>query len=278
MYETRIFVMKHLVFLLFFIPTALSAQVEEAPLYEEAEDSLYEAELMADTAYVEEEYEPAYERTPYVAPPVEPLAMRDVKTAQWDEATDGLDYSKDVPNPPKERKKKPDNTPSPSFDWTGLTQGLGTILQVLAVLFALAIISYGIYWMMQAPRNRVIARDGTEITLANLDEYIHETDLERFLREALAASDWPLAVRLYFLQSIKQLSEKEAIVWSKEKTNRDYLREMRNHALSAQFRDLTRQYEQVWYGNQALSKEAFARMEPEFKALLRSIGGGQTPA
>jgi hypothetical protein len=182
-----------------------------------------------------------------------------------------MDYSKDVPKPPKERKKRENNLPSPGLDWTGMTQGLGSFLQVLAVIFALCVIAYGIYWMMQAPRNRTLARDGTEITLANLDEYIHETDLERFLREALAASNWPLAVRLYFLQTIKQLSEKEAIKWSKEKTNRDYLREMRGHRLWEAFRDVTRQYERVWYGNQALTSEEFARLEPEFKALLGEI-------
>ena len=152
-----------------------------------------------------------------------------------------------------------------------MTQGLGSFLQVMAVIFALGVIAYGIYWMMQAPRNRTISRDGTEITLANLDEYIHDTDLERFLREALAGSNWPLAVRLYFLQTIKRLTEKEAIVWSKEKTNRDYLREMRGHRLATHFKDVMRQYERVWYGNQPLSAAEFARLEPEFKALLGEI-------
>ena len=249
-------------------PLALSAQIEET-----LEDSLQEQEFVADTAYLEEAdmVEEDYVREPYTAPPLAPMALRDLRSDQWDKASDGMDYSKDVPIPPKEPKKRDPSQPEPPFDWTGLTQGLGTLLQTLAVLFALAIIAYGIYWMMQTPRNRSISRDGTEITLANLDEYIHETDLDRFLREALAASNWPLAVRLYFLQTIKQLSEKEAIVWSKEKTNRDYLREMRSHRLSTQFRDATRQYERVWYGNQPITSEAFARLEPEFKALLGEI-------
>ncbi len=255
-----------LLFLL--LPLALQAQVEGV-----LEDSLRAVEIVADTTNLEEEdmVEEDFQRAPYKAPPLAPIALREVPAEDWEKATSGMDYSKDVPKPPKERKKRDPNTPEPSFDWTGITQGLGSFLQVLAVMFALGIIAYGIYWMMQAPRNRTIARDGTEITLANLDEYIHETDLDRFLREALAASNWPLAVRLYFLQMIKQLSEKEAIAWSKEKTNRDYLREMRSHRLSAAFRDATRQYEQVWYGNQPLTAEAFARIEPEFKALLGEI-------
>ncbi|MFN0214029.1 MAG: DUF4129 domain-containing protein [Saprospiraceae bacterium] len=259
--------MKKIFFFLFF-PFSLSAQFEEV-----LEDTLQAVEITEDTSFSEEEeiIEEDYVREPYTAPPLAPISLREVPDELWDEATGEMDYSKDVPKPPKVRKKRAPKESSPSFDWTGMTQGLGNLLQVLAILFALAMIAYGIYWMMQAPRNRRLSRDGTEITLANLDEYIHETDLERFLREALAQANWPLAIRLYFLQTIKLLSEKDLILWSKEKTNRDYLREMRGHRLGTHFRDATRQYERVWYGNQALTSEEFAQMEPLFKALLEEI-------
>jgi len=259
--------MKYL-FFFFFLPFALSAQVEEA-----LEDTLQSNETVLDTSYLEDEalLDENTGRAPYIAPPIKPLALREIRADQWNKASDGMDYSKDVPKPPRPPITETPNRPESGYDWTGATKGLGAILQLLAVLFALSMIAYGIYWMLQTPRNRVLSSDGTEITLANLDEYIHETDLERFLREALAASNWPLAVRLYFLQTIKQLSEKGAIVWSKEKTNRDYLREMRSHRLSTQFRDATRQYERVWYGNQEISAADFARLEPEFKALLGEI-------
>lgn len=258
--------MKYAIIFLFF-PLLLPAQPDAV-----RDDSLQEIETAADTAFLSGAVaEEEYNHEPYTAPPIEPIALREPPANVWAKAAEGMDYSEDVPKPPKERKKREPNEPAPDFDWTGLTQGLGNFLQVLAVVFALCVIGYGIYWMMLAPRNRTISRDGTEITLANLDEYIHETDLERYLREALAASNWPLAVRLYFLQTIKQLSEKEAIVWSKDKTNRDYLREMRNHPLGALFRDVTRQYERVWYGNQSLAAEEFERMEPAFKALLGEL-------
>ena len=261
--------MKYSFFFLLF-PFVLTAQVDQV-----LEDSLHAVEIAADTAgldaYESMEEDEEYIREPYTAPPLPPLALREVRGEEWDKASRGMDYSKDIPNPPRERKKIEPNTPDPPFDWTGITQGLGNALQVLAVILALGVIAYGIYWMMQTPRNRTISTDGTEITLANLDEYIHETDLERFLREALAGSNWPLAVRLYFLQIIKRLSEKEAIMWSREKTNRDYLRDMRSHRLGTQFRDVTRQYERIWYGNQTLTAEEFARLEPEFKTLMEGI-------
>lgn len=250
---------KYLFLLLF--PFVLPAQSDT--------DSLLEQETTEEEIYIEEtETEDSYIREPYQAPPLEPLAMRDVDQNSWDKATGGLDYSKDRPNAPKERKKREENNSGPSLDWTGMFKGLGSLFQVLAILLALGIIAFGVYSMLQAPRNRVIARDGTEITLANLDEYIHETDLDRFLQEAKATGNWSLAVRIYFLQIIKILSEQSALEWSKEKTNRDYIREMRNHRLGAEFREVVRQYERIWYGNQELNAEEFARLEPGLKRML----------
>lgn len=254
--------LKSIVLLL--LPFSLLAQQET--------DSLWAPEMEVDSLYIEEEEaaEYAHERPPYHLPPAEPVAMREVDQERWKDASAGLDYSKDVPKPPKEKKARDEKSydEQPALDWTGMFQGLGAFVQLFAVLLALGIISYGVYRMLKAPRNRIIARDGTEITTANLEDYLHETDLEGFLREARASANWPMAVRIYFLQIIKQLSEQGAIQWSKEKTNRDYIREMRNHRHSAAFREAVRHYERVWYGSLPISKAEFEQMEPEFRKLL----------
>jgi hypothetical protein len=212
-------------------------------------------------------------REPYHPPQLEPLAARKVDAQRWDEASGTLDYSKDVPEPVEESAPRTMNAPdiNPGFDWTAATQGLGSFFQALAVIVAAGAIAFGIWRMLQAPRNRQIARDGVEITLDNLDEYLHETDLERFLREALAQGNYTLAVRLYYLQIIKNLSEKNALRWSREKTNRDYLRELRGHRMADTFREVTRVYERVWYGNLAIGAEEYAALEPGLKRALAAV-------
>lgn len=208
-------------------------------------------------------------RSDYHAPPLKPVARREVDQKKWEDAAKGLDYSKDVPRMQKQQ------TPANHFnpDWNGASAGLGQLMQILAIMIAIAGIGYGIYRTLQSPRNRRIgqAEDGTIITLENVDAYIHETDLERFLREALAAGNYPLGIRLYYLQIIKLLSEKEAIRWSRAKTNRDYLREMKDHRLGRAFREATRHYERVWYGNEALDGAGFSALEPSYKQLIASI-------
>jgi len=251
--------MHYLLFLLLLLPGCLSAQTD-GPVIDEPVHLFPQ----------EQQDGPA---TDYTSPTRPPVVMRSVPAERWAEASKGLDYSDDLPKPPK--TEKPRRTYNPNFlNWTAATQGLGSILQVLAILLAVGLIGYGVYRMMQAPRNKIISRDGVEITVDNLDQYIQETDLERFLREALAQGNYSLAVRLYYLQIIKDLSAKDAIRWSREKTNRDYQREMRTHRLAEDFRLVTLHFEEVWYGNQALDAATYSRLEPEFKRLIGEIGGG----
>lgn len=202
-----------------------------------------------------------------------PAERRAVTEQDWQKAAGGLDYSRDLPE-----RQKPEKQPSgtadgpgvPRMDWGEPSPFWGNLLQALAIVLAVAAIAYSIYRVIQQPRNRQIAHDGAEITLENLEAYIHETDLDRFLREALAQQNYPLAIRIYFLQAIKDLSQAGAIHWSKEKTNHDYLREMQTHRLAQAFRQATSTFEYVWYGNAPLTQTDFARLEPEFKVLLQS--------
>lgn len=196
------------------------------------------------------------------------VEQRAISEQQWEKAADDLDYSRDLPRQEASRQPQGD---AGMPDMSPFMKSVGNIFQVLIIILAVAGIAYGIYRMAQQPRNRQIARDGAEITVDNLDAYIHETDLDRFLRDALAAKNYPLAIRLYFLQIIKDLSRTGAINWSKEKTNRDYLREMRGHQLAKPFRHSTHTFEWIWYGNATVSEADFARLEPEFKNLLRQI-------
>lgn len=206
-------------------------------------------------------------------PPVSPVARRPVEAAHWTEASNGLDYSDEhKPKPPKPPQKVPSGG-SGMIDWGGVGQFGGNLLQGILIVLAVAGIGYGIYRMVQQPRNRAIQRasDGIVITEANLDQYLHETDLQRFLRSALEAGNYALAIRLYYLQIIKNLSQRHLIKWSKEKTNRDYLREVRQHPQYEAFREATRIFERVWYGNAPLRAEEYATLEPQFSRLLNNL-------
>lgn len=189
-----------------------------------------------------------------------PAQVRAIDADQWQKAAGTLDYSKDQPKAPRAPRKAPQW--SPDFSWWG------KVLQVLAIIAAAALIGYAIYRIMQTPRNKVIARDGVEITVENLEQYLHETDLDRFLKAALQEGNYPLAIRLYYLQAIKNLSQQKSIVWAREKTNRDYQRELSGHPQAPAFRKATLVYERVWYGNRPLDQAQFEQLAPELTSLV----------
>ena len=195
-----------------------------------------------------------------------PVAVREISESQWEKATKELDYSKDQP---KEQKPREPRRGWSGPDWTMNTELFGRVMMIISIIVAVALIGYAIYRMMSVQRNRRIAHDGVEITIDNLDEYIHETDLDRFLKDALRQSNYSQAIRLYFLQCIKNLSNRNDIRWAREKTNREYLNEMRNNHLGSEFRELTQEYERIWYGNRPVDKARFDELQPRYEGFVK---------
>ena len=235
--------------------TFLYAQVETDPAIEE---------VLEEVDVVETALPPSSNPDAFRTAPA-PVAMRPVQQDQWQKATSTLNYSDDVPKEEESSKRK--RREMPNWNWDG-GFWLG-VLQVLAVIVLVSLIGWVIYQSIQSPTNSVIrSQDGSVITLDNLDAYIQETDLERFLREALTNHNYTQATRIYYLQIIKKLSAEEAIHWSREKTNRDYLREMSSHPQSNQFRAATHTYESVWYGNEIVDTTRFSQIEGEMKGML----------
>ncbi|TGE23032.1 DUF4129 domain-containing protein [Hymenobacter metallicola] len=95
----------------------------------------------------------------------------------------------------------------------------------------------------RAPRRSSLAYDTTT-------EDIHTLDFSALLAEAEATGNYRLAVRLGYLQVLKQLTDQGLIQWQPEKTNHDYVHELGASSLRPPFRELTQQFEYVWYGEQ----------------------------
>lgn len=99
------------------------------------------------------------------------------------------------------------------------------------------------------------------------DEYgneIHETGYDDAIRKAIAAADFALATRLMYLQSLKLLSDNGHIAWHENKTNWQYVSEIKNDTLRNNFRRLTLIFEYVEYGHMEVSADSFRIVDEEF--------------
>ncbi|UOQ65228.1 DUF4129 domain-containing protein [Hymenobacter volaticus] len=79
-------------------------------------------------------------------------------------------------------------------------------------------------------------------------EDIHALDFQTLLQEAEGTGNHRLAIRLGYLKVLKQLADQGLIRWQPDKTNHDYLYELPAGPLATAFRELTQQFDYVWYG------------------------------
>ncbi len=216
----------------------------------------------------------------------EGLRPRAFDKQDWQRATEGLDYSQDR-KVEKKRKKagkeeggnggdSPQERQQERRNITigeGLSSGILKFLGFLALAIILALLLRALLGLESSPRDKKIRQqnEGEAIDLKRIEENIHESDLEAYLRQALEMKNYNLAIRLYYLAILKELSLKKAIQWKKNKTNRQYLAEMRQSPLSARFAEATRAFERAWYGGHPVDEHHFQKLEPQFRKLVKAV-------
>lgn len=112
-------------------------------------------------------------------------------------------------------------------------------------------------------------RKGSGFT--EIDENIHEMNFDTLIEEAVAAANYRRAVRLLYLRSLKELADRGAIEWKRNRTNHDYLLELRDSPLRVPFADATWLFENVWYGNVPVSEAVFRNIRETFVGLSSTI-------
>ncbi|MDP5107192.1 MAG: hypothetical protein NWQ31_13595 [Polaribacter sp.] len=103
------------------------------------------------------------------------------------------------------------------------------------------------------------------------DEDIHQVDLETLLQQAIAAQEFRLAIRYYYLLSLKGLSTKKFIDYHKDKTNSAYLFEIENTELRNTFSYISYVYTYVWYGEFPINEQHFKAAQLKYQSFLKSI-------
>ncbi|QNE40331.1 DUF4129 domain-containing protein [Hymenobacter sp. NBH84] len=114
------------------------------------------------------------------------------------------------------------------------------------------------------PRRAALAYD-TEA------EDIHALDFPTLLAEAETAGNYRLAVRLGYLQALKQLTDAGHLEWQPDKTNLTYEHELPAGPLRTAFAEVSRQFEYVWYGELTLTPEHYAHTRGSRQALLAQL-------
>jgi len=152
----------------------------------------------------------------------------------------------------------------------------GFIMKGLLILGAIGLLAYLLNQFLGAGgltmrKNRKIKQQSVEVDLEKIEAELIESDVDRMLRLALEQENYPLALRLNYLAIIKGLYLNGYTRWKKDKTNRQYIREIENPDRKAEFKNLTLAYERVWYGQGEIDKQDYESLEPNFTTFIKTI-------
>lgn len=98
----------------------------------------------------------------------------------------------------------------------------------------------------------------------NLQENIHEINFPESIANFEQQKDYRSAIRYQFLLILKKMSAQKYITWNPEKTNKDYLNEIKNPNLKEKFKKLIYIFDYVWYGEFSIDEEKYQEFKKKF--------------
>jgi hypothetical protein len=192
---------------------------------------------------------------------------------KWQDLKSDIDYPKKEKKGKKEEKQESSSgstEPAYDRDWKFSDNPIWKIIFYSILAIGIGLVLYFVFIGGMGARSRKIKQIEEELE-DSLEGDILKTELEILLDKALETGAYPLAVRIYYLMIIQSMTRQEWIVWKKEKTNNQYLYEMRDRKEFNGFSSLTRIFEYVWYGDQVIDQSAFSSIQPQFTTFLETI-------
>lgn len=183
------------------------------------------------------------------------------KRLAFEQETKKIGYEDQVEQP-KEVEDK--NKPFANPDLSGL-RPIGIAFLVIVGSLLLYLFIKNIDWSSDKKI------DDMNSILAEIEEDLPNADVQTPLDKAIQNKQYKLATRLYYLLLIKKIADKQLIKWSKEKTNRTYITELRNYTHLEDFKKTTYLYEKAWFGKDDVTEESFNEFRPLFDELIQKV-------
>ncbi len=114
-------------------------------------------------------------------------------------------------------------------------------------------------------------REQSAVGLSEEEHLIKNEDLQQLVQKALADKNYRWAIRYYYLFLLKLMGEKELITWELQKTNDDYIQEIKNPEIQQPFSTITRLYDYIWYGDFPMDESKYYRAEKAFSSLQKML-------
>jgi len=102
-------------------------------------------------------------------------------------------------------------------------------------------------------------------------ELVEISQYDGLIADAENTENFNLATRYLFLKTLKILSERGLIHVAADKTNREYLLEMKSNNYYEEFKSLTRRYEYAWYGKFLIDQNAYQHLKEQYQLFNKKV-------
>jgi hypothetical protein len=153
---------------------------------------------------------------------------------------------------------------------------LDLVVLILKIIAALIII-FVIYLIVKALLGKegqwIFSRESgkKQIHYTELEKNLHLLDFKKLISESVQAGEKRIAIRYYYLWLLQIMAKNHYIEWDIEKTNSDYLYELKNTAHREEFSYLSYLYNYIWYGEFEIDDKTFEKTEKRFKTSLKTF-------
>jgi len=192
------------------------------------------------------------------------VEFRSFDQQKWEQLTKDIKFEK------PEKKKKEEPAVNTGINWNFGSLNLGAVKNVLFVC-AIALL---LFFVIRLLRSQFLTKDKkikAEVSALDMEDDLEHQDLQAFLNKALDSKNYKQALRIYYLIIVQDLSRKGWIKWEKDKTNSRYVDEMKNRSGANQFREITHQFNFLWYGDNLVDERLFQKEYPKFQKFIDLI-------
>lgn len=148
----------------------------------------------------------------------------------------------------------------------------GNIAGILIRIFAIILVGFLLYFIIKyligKDGNFIFGKKNKKVIINDeeLHENIHEINFPESIAKFEREGDYRSAVRYQFLFVLKKLSDKKSINWNPEKTNKDYVTELKVPNLKNEFSNLSYIFEYVWYGEFSIDEQSYQKFKAQYQA------------
>lgn len=148
---------------------------------------------------------------------------------------------------------------------------------ILIKTIAIIIVIFVIYLIAKAFINKEgqwIFGKSSDRKIINHDEIeknLHLVNFEKLIQNSLQSGENRLTIRYYYLWLLQRMSDRQIIDWDVEKTNSDYLYEIKNQNQKEEFEYLSYLYNYIWYGEFELDDDTFTKAKNAFEKAIKTL-------